>query len=127
MQEFEDFAQKATEELEELAQTTLNFCIGGFSFLMEESEKAWQEFSIFVEQLIREGEAQCNAWASQQSDDTDYKPNSPNEALRKRMFTLVKGDRDLAGRLLAQVRSQHPGHSETWYWEKVIYDLERDN
>ena len=129
MQELEDFAQKAVDELEEAVKATVHFCIGSFSLIVEESDKAMQEFSAFAEERIREGEAQWNAWSAQQADrGNDWnRQEQPSKVLRDRMFALVKGDWELAERLLAQARSSHPGHGEVWYWEKVIYDLERDN
>lgn len=35
-------------------------------------------------------------------------------------------DRDVAERLVSSARRSNPGRSEQWYWEKVIYDLNRD-
>ena len=29
-------------------------------------------------------------------------------------------------RYMENLKSKHPGHSEEWYLEKIIYDLERD-
>jgi hypothetical protein len=29
-------------------------------------------------------------------------------------------------RLIDQARLRNPGEAEQWYWEKVLYDLERD-
>jgi len=31
-----------------------------------------------------------------------------------------------AERLVGRAMSLHPGKPENWYWEKVIWDLERD-
>jgi hypothetical protein len=45
---------------------------------------------------------------------------------QKKLLTLLNGDATTAQRLLKQVRITHPGRSEQWCWEKVIYDLERD-
>lgn len=46
--------------------------------------------------------------------------------LQQRMMTLLAGDWSAVERLVTGVRQRHPGRSETWYWEKVIHDLERD-
>lgn len=43
-----------------------------------------------------------------------------------RLLQAVKGDRALAKRLLENARLKHPGKSNSWYIEKVIYDIERD-
>ncbi|WP_263975720.1 hypothetical protein [Amazonocrinis nigriterrae] len=39
---------------------------------------------------------------------------------------MLQGDTATAKRLLRQQRRNHPGKSDNWYLEKVIYDLERD-
>lgn len=43
-----------------------------------------------------------------------------------RLLQAVKGDRALAQRLLENAILKHPGKSNSWYTEKVIYDIERD-
>ncbi|MGD1912583.1 MAG: hypothetical protein ACFB2X_17555 [Rivularia sp. (in: cyanobacteria)] len=45
------------------------------------------------------------------------------KALRHKLLTLVH--RDVAERLIRLAKRQHPGKSERWYLEKVIYDLQR--
>lgn len=39
---------------------------------------------------------------------------------------LNRLDRDVAERLVSSAKRSNPGQSEQWYWEKVIYDLNRD-
>lgn len=41
------------------------------------------------------------------------------------LLRATKGDKALAKRLLNHAREKHPGKSEKWYAEKVIYDLQR--
>ena len=43
--------------------------------------------------------------------------------LRRKLLNLVH--RDTADRLISSAKRQHPGKSERWYLEKVIYDLQR--
>ena len=50
----------------------------------------------------------------------------PDRQLEHRLMQLLRGDRTAAQRLLDRAREQNPGRPENWYWEKVIYDLERD-
>ncbi len=45
------------------------------------------------------------------------------KALRRKLLTLVH--RDVAERLINLAKRQHPGKSQSWYLEKVIYDLQR--
>ena len=50
---------------------------------------------------------------------------NPNR-LDPTLVRAARGNRRLAKRLLDNARQRHPGKSEQWYVEKVIYDLERD-
>ena len=43
-----------------------------------------------------------------------------------KLLTLLHNDRGAAERLVGRAMSLHPGKPENWYWEKVIWDLERD-
>ena len=121
MDDWEDFAKKA-----------FNLFVGGVSLAVEETQKRLQEMGdqiqILAEEAIKEGEAKYNEWCSQNesySQQQNYY-SKPTEELRRKLWTLVHGDNDLAERLLESARRNHPNRSEDWYWEKVIYDLERD-
>lgn len=43
-----------------------------------------------------------------------------------KLISRLSGDRDVAKRLLESAKRQHPGKTQQWYCEKVLYDLERD-
>ncbi|HEY9880260.1 MAG TPA: hypothetical protein V6D29_17525 [Leptolyngbyaceae cyanobacterium] len=45
---------------------------------------------------------------------------------RRQLLRMVGGNRATAERLLLQVRQRYPGRPEQWYWEKAIYDIQRD-
>jgi hypothetical protein len=45
--------------------------------------------------------------------------------LHHELLVLVHGQSQTAQRLLDLERQHSPGHSEAWYLEKVIYDLQR--
>ncbi len=49
----------------------------------------------------------------------------PENAIQTRLYMLV-GDWNVAQNLVEQVKRIYPGMPETWYWEKVINDLEGD-
>ncbi len=117
------------DELENLAKQVFDFLLEETNRAFEETEKVLQEvgeqFQILADELIREGEAkfnEFNQWLNEQQDFSTL----PREEVRQRLFTLVQGNWSLAERLLASARQNYPGQSENWYWEKVIYDLERD-
>lgn len=71
-------------------------------------------------------QAWCDESESVQNDLDNTPPQAPTSELRRKMFALVRGDWNLAQRLLEQIRLKYPDRTESWYWEKVIYDLERD-
>jgi hypothetical protein len=45
---------------------------------------------------------------------------------RNRTLSQLGNNRQVVDRLLKQARLKYPGKSEQWYWEKVLYDIERD-
>ena len=49
-----------------------------------------------------------------------------NRSTRQQLMRLVNGNQAVADRLISRVRSQHPDRSEQWWWEKAIYDIQRD-
>jgi hypothetical protein len=54
-----------------------------------------------------------------------WRDSQNTEAIDRNLLQAVKGDKALAKRLLNHARERHPGKSEKWYAEKVIYDLRR--
>ena len=49
----------------------------------------------------------------------------PQNALQHRLYSLV-GNWNIAQGLVERLQLSNPGMPETWYWEKAIYDIERD-
>jgi Zn-dependent protease len=45
---------------------------------------------------------------------------------RKRTIAFAGYDKERIERLLNDVRRKNPDRSEQWYWEKILYDMERD-
>jgi hypothetical protein len=64
---------------------------------------------------------------SPKSQENTIRLGSFNRELENKLLRLLHGDRQLAIRLLSQVKMKNPGRSTNWYVEKVIYDLERDH
>ena len=52
--------------------------------------------------------------------------NKPNTPLNRKLLMLLNSDEKAALRLINNVKKNNPGKSNTWYREKVIFDLERD-
>ncbi|MDX2217023.1 MAG: tetratricopeptide repeat protein [Oculatellaceae cyanobacterium bins.114] len=50
----------------------------------------------------------------------------PSRAIQQKLLRLVGNDRRIVAGLVERLKMKHPGMSEDWYWEKAIYDLERD-
>ena len=51
--------------------------------------------------------------------------SQPQNAIQHRLYMLV-GDWNIAQRLVQMLKVSRPGMPETWYWEKVIQDIESD-
>jgi hypothetical protein len=52
--------------------------------------------------------------------------NQVNPETRKRAIALASYDKERIERLLKGARLKNPDRSEQWYWEKILYDMERD-
>jgi hypothetical protein len=60
---------------------------------------------------------------------TEIATSSPDRVYpetRQRVNTLAGYDKKCIERLLSSARVSHPKKSEQWYWDKILYDLERD-
>ncbi|MDJ0662694.1 MAG: hypothetical protein QNJ42_24895 [Crocosphaera sp.] len=116
------------QDLETLTQKTFYFCLGATSSIVQNTQENLQELSQnaqkTVEELIKKGEDVCYNSPEINFDNFQNKDHV-NIGLKTRLFMLVKGDKDLAERLINLQKRKNPGHREEWYWEKVIYDLER--
>ncbi|MBE9174687.1 hypothetical protein IQ225_04050 [Synechocystis salina LEGE 06155] len=44
----------------------------------------------------------------------------------RRDLIRIAGNAQVAERLVSNLRAKHPDRPESWYWEKAIFDLERD-
>lgn len=54
-----------------------------------------------------------------------YREATHSNRLYRELLTLVRGQCDIAERLINLEKIKHPGQSESWYLDKVIYDLRR--
>ena len=123
-----NYSDNLRQDVENLTQKTFYFCLGATSSIVQNTQENLQQLSKnaqkTVEELIQRGENTCD-----NSPEINF-PNFQNKdhittGLKTRLFMLVKGDKDLAERLINLQKRKNPGHPEQWYWEKVIYDLER--
>ena len=120
------------EELENIAQQAFYLIVGGTAIAAENIDRFLTEFpeqiQNIAEDAIAKGEETYQRWNEESEQDWDWSEPSldVSPGLRRRLFALVNGDWALARRLLNQVREDNPNHTESWYYEKVIYDLERD-
>jgi hypothetical protein len=60
-----------------------------------------------------------NSWWQQ------YREATHSNRLQHELLILVRGQSDTAERLINLEKIKHPGQSESWYLDKVIYDLRR--
>ena len=123
------------ENIETMFKKAICLVIGGSVIAVEKTsqfiEELPEQVELFTEEMVNRGEKIYQEWSQENSSEvpfTDFfqTPNTVNTNLRNKLFSLTGGSKDLAARLLAQVRQRYPGNSEIWYYEKVIYDLERD-
>jgi hypothetical protein len=117
------------DDLENFVKQAFESFVEEVNHAFEDTETMLQEVGeqvqILADELIREGETkfhEFNEWLNEQQNYS----NQPRWELRQRLFTLIQGDWNLAERLLDSAKMNYPGQTEDWYWEKVIYDLERD-
>ncbi|MEM1368287.1 MAG: hypothetical protein AAGG02_09765 [Cyanobacteria bacterium P01_H01_bin.15] len=55
-----------------------------------------------------------------------FTQGSKDYRLQHELMTMLHNDQGAANRLLNLEHRKHPGKTEQWYIEKVIYDLQRD-
>ncbi|MGK7883816.1 MAG: hypothetical protein AB4057_04210 [Crocosphaera sp.] len=136
-------SENLKQGLENLSEKTFYFCLGATSSIVENTQDNLQKLSKnaqkTVEELIKIGEDTCDNSPKINFPEVNFSEvdfpeiNLPNfnnkdyvsKSLKTRLFVLVRGDKNLAERLIALQKQQNPGHPEKWYWEKVIYDLKR--
>lgn len=57
---------------------------------------------------------------------SDIAVGKPSRKVQRQLLQLVGDDRKIAIGLVKRLKLKHPGKTEDWYWEKAIYDLNRD-
>ncbi len=67
-------------------------------------------------------ESKCSANKNKKADFT----NQVHPETRKRAIAFAGYDKGRIERLLNNARFNNPDRSEQWYWEKILYDMERD-
>lgn len=55
-----------------------------------------------------------------------YRAANRSQELQHELMILLHGQSDTARRLINLEKVKHPGQSENWYLDKVIYDLKRE-
>lgn len=61
-----------------------------------------------------------------QAINTSRSPSAKVSGKLRRDLTRIAGNAEVAERLVSNLRAKHPDRPENWYWEKAIFDLERD-
>lgn len=101
------FTQQANQEMaEQMRQTVQTFKTA----LQKATKRTWAYQVMSVERTTR----------------PDFGVGTPSRAVQRKLLRLVGDDRKIAAGLVKRLKLKHPGRSEDWYWEKAIYDLERD-
>lgn len=68
---------------------------------------------------------QSRSFSTQPPYPIEETPDKDAHYLQSQLFGYV-GDTATAKRLVEQLKQNHPGMSENWYWQRAIADLERD-
>jgi polyhydroxyalkanoate synthesis regulator phasin len=90
---------------------------------LDESLTEWQtQTQQLVEELVQRGEQVVEQIQHLDGTATDWQI----APLRRRLLELLRGNQELADRLVEQTAEQNPDRSLIWVYEKVIHDLERD-
>ncbi|GAB4228465.1 MAG: hypothetical protein Kow0049_09520 [Stanieria sp.] len=55
-----------------------------------------------------------------------YREAAHRSRLYQEVLILLHGQQDKAQRLINLEKSKHPGHLESWYLDKVIYELTKE-
>ena len=55
-----------------------------------------------------------------------YRESDRASKLHHELMILLHGQSDTAQRLINLEKIKHPGQSESWYLDKVVYDLRRE-
>ena len=51
----------------------------------------------------------------------------PTLELQQKLLSLVGGNMAIAQRLINIAKQDHPNMPEVWYWQKVVFDIERQS
>ncbi|ACK70980.1 conserved hypothetical protein [Gloeothece citriformis PCC 7424] len=84
-------------------------------------------FLVKFQQEIQKQNLKTNKslyWRS--SPNFSQKSQPKNIHLESKLLQMVGGKRDIAQRLVDNIKRKNPRRNEKWCWEKAIYDLERD-
>ena len=101
------FTQQANHEMaEQMRQTVQTFQVAR----QKAAKRTWAYQVMSVERMTH----------------PDFRVGTPSRAVQKKLLRLVGDDRKIAVGLVKRLKMKHPGRPEDWYWEKAIYDLERD-
>lgn len=75
---------------------------------------------------IRWGRGNRPSSGFKQAMRTSRSPSTKVSGKLRRDLTRIAGNAQIAERLVSNLRAKHPDRPENWYWEKAIFDLERD-
>jgi tetratricopeptide (TPR) repeat protein len=86
-----------------------------------------QQMLDTIEKVRRQITQAANSpWAASPTPYPTVTAGTPSRAVQQRLQQLIGNDRKIVSGLVIRLKLKHPGMSEDWYWEKAIYDLERD-
>lgn len=103
--------------------------------MAQQMREAAQTFQISIKQAAQRARFyQTSSYQTRLYQDTlpyratdqNIEAGNPSPAVQRQLLRLVGEDRKIAVGLVKRLKLKHPGKPEDWYWEKAIYDLNRD-
>lgn len=83
-------------------------------------------YDLIIKQDIIEFRSRLKSSTNHTENFNHFPKGKVSAQLQSRLLILVGGNVATAERLIESEKEKNPGKTESWYWEKVIYDLERD-
>jgi len=109
-------------ELEKVGDEIFCSVMEGSIDVLRATKEVLLELSYNTQNFLDDAISEAEIAYNERKNDRDV----PSEALKQRLYTLVGGNKEIAERLVASEQEKNPGYPEKWYWEKVVYEIERD-
>ena len=111
--------------IEDAQQAAVLFANQANQEMVEQMRQAVQALQTSLHQAAKRVSAYQFA-PSTRVTRQDIEVGKPSPQVQRKLLRLVGDDRKIAVGLVKRLKLKNPGMPEDWYWEKAIYDLDRD-